>query len=207
MPSSELVILLALFAVTMGDHSAVPNAYVLAMVLAKGKGLDPYAIFATAYASVAVYENAVYWIGRWTRRHSAPASRVVRALSRGSRSVSAALARHGILWLVCGRLVAFLGLYVPFAAGQMGRGYPTFLACTTAGTLAHLAAFGIAAYLLGDLVDVYIERIGFGWIGAGVVALFVAGQSFSYYRRRRGRLRATQDGRLSARKHTTDEVE
>ena len=51
MASSELLILLVLFAVTMADHSAVPNAYVLAMVLAKGKGLNPYAIFGTAVAS------------------------------------------------------------------------------------------------------------------------------------------------------------
>jgi membrane protein DedA with SNARE-associated domain len=204
-PSSEVVILLALFAVTMADHSAVPNAYVLAMVLAKGKRLDPYAIFATAYASVALYENAVYWIGRWTRLHDAPESRIVRSLSRGSHSVSAALSRHGILWLIFGRLVAFLGLYVPFAAGQMGRGYPTFLVCTTAGTLGHLAAFGIAAYMLGAVIDAYIARIGFGWIGAGVVALFVAGQAFRYYRLRRGSRIATEDGRLSSRKHRTDE--
>ena len=206
MASSELLILLVLFAVTMADHSAVPNAYVLAMVLAKGKGLNPYAIFGTAVASVAVYENTVCWIGRWTRLHSAPESRVVRSLSRGSQSVSAALARHGILWLVFGRLVAFLGLYVPFAAGQMGSSYSTFLACTTVGTLAHLAAFGVAAYMLGDLVDAYIERIGFGWIGAGVVGLFAAGQVFAYYRRRRGRRRATEDGGLS-RKHLSDEIE
>ncbi len=130
MPNSELLILLALFVVTMADHSAVPNAYVLAMVLAKGKGLNPYAISATAYISIAIYENVVFWMGRRARNHSAPESRIVQALSRGSQSVSGALARRGILWLVFGRLVAFLGLYVPFAAGQTGRGYPTFLACT-----------------------------------------------------------------------------
>ncbi len=185
MPNSEILILAALFVVTVADHSAVPNAYVVAMVLAKGKQLDPYAIFATACVAVVLYENAVYWLGRRMRTRRASRLRVVRVLLRGSASVSVALGRHGILWLVFGRLVAFVGLYVPFAAGQMGRRYPTFLACATVGTLAHLAAFGVAAYMLGDLVHGYIERIGFGWIGAGVALVFAAGQALGYVRRRR----------------------
>jgi len=66
----------------------------------------------------------------------------------------------------------------------------TISPCTTVGTVGHLAAFGFAAYMLGDAVDGYIARIGFGWIGAAVVALFGAGQGVGYYRRRRGRRRA-----------------
>ncbi|MBT7097972.1 hypothetical protein HN937_11395 [Candidatus Poribacteria bacterium] len=207
MPSSQLLILLVLFAVTIADHSAVPNAYVITMVLAKGKQLNPYTIFGTAYGAVVIYENAVYWLGRGMRTHRAPRWRVVRALVRGTQTVSGVMARHGILWLVFGRFVAFLGLYVPFAAGQMGRGYPTFLACTTAGTLAHLAGFGIAAYMLGDLVHAYIARIGSGWVGGGVVVLFALGQGVAYCRRRRGRRRVSEDGRLSVRQHAGDEPE
>jgi membrane protein DedA with SNARE-associated domain len=203
--SSHLLILLALFAVTIGDHSAVPNAYVVTMVLAKGKQLNPYTIFATGYGAVAIYENSVYWLGRWMRTHRAPRWRVVRALVRGAQTVSGAMARHGILWLIFGRLVAFLGLYVPFAAGQMGRGYPTFLACTTVGTFAHLAGFGIAAYMLGDLIHAHIARVGFGWVVAGIVALFALEQGFGRHRRARGR--AATDGRLSVGQELRDTVE
>jgi hypothetical protein len=48
-----------------------------------------------------------------------------------------------------------------------------FLALATVGTIVHLAAFGVAAYVLGDLVHAYIARVRFGSI-AGTVALLMA---------------------------------
>ncbi|MEO2003389.1 MAG: hypothetical protein ABGY41_04775 [Candidatus Poribacteria bacterium] len=174
---SQPVFMLALFAVTVADHSAVPNAYVLAMILAKGKHLDPVVIFATAYLSVAAHENAAYWVGRRVPTPTAARTRMLRRILRGSEAVSEALARREPLWLTCGRLVAFVGLYVPFAAGEMRRPYRVFLALITGGTIAHLAAFGVAAYVLGDLVHAYAARVGFGWITGAIVLLMAAAEA------------------------------
>ena len=184
--------MLALFAVTVADHSAVPNAYVLAMIRAKGKHLDPVVIFATAYLSVAAYENAAYWVGRRMPTPTAARTRMLRRILSGSEAVGEALARREALWLTCGRLVAFAGLYVPFAAGQMGRPYPVFLALTTLGTVVHLGAFGVAAYVLGDLVHAYIARVRFAWIAGAVVLLMAAAEGHRRIRRARRRRSAPQ---------------
>jgi hypothetical protein len=55
---------------------------------------------------------------------TAARTRMLRRILRGSEAVGEALARREALCLTCGRLVAFVGLYVPFAAGQMRRPTP-----------------------------------------------------------------------------------
>lgn len=64
---NQTAALLIVFGFTLFDHAGTPNAYVIAMAFAPAEDLNPYAVFAAGFLSVLLYENAVYWIGRYVR--------------------------------------------------------------------------------------------------------------------------------------------
>ncbi|MDA1191902.1 MAG: hypothetical protein O3A46_09505 [Candidatus Poribacteria bacterium] len=193
MPTSQLLAVLIVFVVTLGDHAGVPNIYVIGMVLAHGKDFNPTFLFGAAFLSIVLYEQVMYCVGRWMRLHPpVKENRVIRYLYESTHSVSTLLSGGQTLWLIFGRFIAFVGLYVPFAAGQMGRPYWLFALTTTFGTVLQLLAFGIPAYLLGEAFHEQIEQIPLIHISIGIMALFVAWQGIVRYRRMKRQGRVTE---------------
>lgn len=146
------------------------------MIAAKGKSFSPTALYAVAIASVVVYEQSVYWMGRVSRNRVAK-SRLVQRIGKGAAMVTTVVARRANTWLFFGRFVGGVGLYIPFAHGQMGRSYAAFCFWSVAGTLFHISLFGVPAYLLGARFESVVARIPLGAITVGVfliVALPVA---------------------------------
>ena len=179
--------LLLVFLVTLGDHSGIPNVYLFTMLLAQGKGFLPELIFASAFLSIVVYENALYWLGRWMRGHHVRDFRLLRHVVRSTEAVSRLLSARTVLWLVFGRFIAFVGLYVPFAAGQMGRSYVAFVFWGTCGTLVQLVGLGIPAYLLGKPFEGVVRRIPLGAVPVAILVVLAVGQLIVRYRRSRTR--------------------
>jgi len=180
-----LAILAPVFLVTTVDHSAIPNVFVLAMVAASGKGIDPYVLFATATASVLMWEHAVYWMGRSMNGRDAGGMRLAQWFARGAEAATSVMGRRPKTWMLFGRFLGGLGLYVPFAFGHMGRGYARFVLLSTVGTLFHLAVFGVPAYILGDRFRTFVERVPLGWITLGIMAVVAASLGWQAIRRRR----------------------
>jgi len=192
--SEQTLVLLVVFLVTLGDHSGLPNVFLVTMILAEGKGYRPDLIFASAFLSIVFYENTLYWLGRWMRTHSVKNVRLLGYVTRSTEAVSRLLSSHGILWLVFGRFVAFVGLYVPFAAGQMGRSYVAFLFWSTCGVLLQLVGVGLPAYLLGKRLEGIVQRTPLGAIPLSIVFALVVFQLVVRYRRaRRRRLARLED--------------
>ena len=185
--SEQTLVLLAVFLITLGDHSGLPNVYLVTMILAEGKGYRPELLFASAFVSIAVYENALYWLGRWMRAHSVRNVRLVEYVTRSTEAVSRLLSNRAVLWLVFGRFVAFVGLYVPFAAGQMGRSYVAFLFWSTCGVVLQLVGVGLPAYLLGKPFEGIVRRTPIGVIPLTIVLTLVVFQLVVRYRRGRRR--------------------
>lgn len=192
--------LLIVFGVTLFDHAGTPNAYVIAMAVAgsaegSAEGLNPYAVFASGFLSVLLYENAVYWLGRYVRRTEGKArGRLTRYIQQSALHVNQWLQDGSFLWLMFGRFVAFAGLYVPFGAGHLGFKYGRFLAWTTAGSVLQMSAFGILAYQLGERFSDSIKK--WGWTGlAAAVVLMALWSLFKRLRRRRKRLRSAEQTR------------
>ncbi len=179
--------LLLVFLVTLGDHSGVPNVYLFTMLLAEGKGFLPELIFASAFLSIVVYENALYWLGRWMRSHHVRDFRVLRHVVRSTEAVTRLLSARTVLWLVFGRFIAFVGLYVPFAAGQMGRSYVAFAFWGTCGTLVQLLGLGIPVYLVGKPFESVVRQIPLGVVPVGILVVLAVGQLIVRYRRSRAR--------------------
>ncbi|GIX07540.1 MAG: hypothetical protein KatS3mg115_1943 [Candidatus Poribacteria bacterium] len=181
MPREELILLLLLFLVTLGDHAGVPNLYVLTMILAEGKGLHPTLIFLVAFSSIFLYELVLYLLGRWARTHPLGNSRPFRYLFLSTKAVSRLLTERVALWLIFGRFVAFVGLYIPFAAGQMGTRAWVFLLCSVFGTALQLTAYGIPAYLLGKPFEGIIQRVPLVWISLLVLLAVALIQAIVWY--------------------------
>ena len=195
--SEQSVMLLLVFLITLGDHSGIPNVYVFTMLLAEGKGFQPGLIFGSAFLSIVLYENGLYWLGRWMRSHKVREFRLLRYLVSSTEMVSRLLAARAVLWLVFGRFVAFVGLYVPFSAGQMGRSYAAFMFWSTCGTLIQLIGLGVPAYLLGKPFEGIVRRIPLGVLPIAILLVVAVGQLVVRYRRSRARqltqLRQTED--------------
>jgi len=162
----------SVFAVTLVDHSAVPNIFVLAMVAAKGKTFSPSALFLVAVASVVLYEQTVYWMGRYARTHI-PKNRFIRRIATGAATITGIISRRAKTWMVIGRFIGGVGLYIPFAFGQMGRSYVLFSFLSLTGTLFHLVLFGVPAYLLGARFESFIARLPLGAITLGMFVLLM----------------------------------
>ena len=159
------------------------------MALAPAEGLNPYAVFAAGFLSVQLYENAVYWLGRYVRRTEGKArSRLTRYVLQSAQYVNKRLQNGALLWLTLGRFVAFAGLYVPFGAGHNGFKYGRFLIWTTAGNVLQMSAFGILAYQLGREFKDPIKK--WGWTGLAAAVLLMAVWSLLKRLRRRRRRRS-----------------
>ncbi len=191
---NQTAALLIVFGFTLFDHAGTPNAYVIAMAVAKSESWDPYAVFAAGFLSVLLYENAVYWLGRYVRRTKGKArGRLTRYVLQSAHHVNKWLEDGSLLWLMFGRFVAFAGLYVPFGAGHMGLKYGRFLAWTTVGSVLQMSAFGILAYQLGRQFEDLIKK--WGWTGlAAAVVLMAVWSLLKRLRRRRKRLRSAEEG-------------
>ncbi len=202
---NQTVALLIVFGVTLFDHAGTPNAYVIAMAFAPSEGLNPYALFAAGFLSVLLYENAVYWLGRYVRRTEGKArSRLTRYIQQSAQHVNKWLQDGSFLWLMFGRFVAFAGLYVPFGAGHTGFKYGRFLAWTTAGSVLQMSAFGILAYQLGRRFSDVIKK--WGWTGlAAAVVLMAVWSLLKRLRRRRKRRRSAAKSVLT--EQTRDELQ
>lgn len=181
MSDSHLVVSFVVFVVTLIDHSAVPNVFVLSMVAAKGKGFDPTLLFLMAAVSVVLYEQVAFWLG-WFSRRSVFKNRFIRRLGTGAAMVAGLVARRAGMWMMFGRFVGGVGLYIPFAYGQTGKSYVRFCIWSLLGTLFHLGMFGVPAYWLGGRFESLIARIPLGVISLGVFLVMMA---FFLGRRRR----------------------
>lgn len=173
MNGSQLVVSFVVFAVTLVDHSAVPNIFVLSMVAAKGKGFNPTTLFLMAAMSIVLYEQVAFWLGRFTRSYFFK-SRLISRLGAGAAMVAGLVARRAGTWMMWGRFVGGVGLYIPFAYGQTGKSYVGFCVWSLLGTLFHLGIFGIPAYWLGARFESVIARIPLGVISVGVFLVVMA---------------------------------
>jgi membrane protein DedA with SNARE-associated domain len=180
---SHLFVYLTVFAVTLLDHSAVPNVYVLAMIAAKGKGFSPSALYAVAVVSVHAYEQTVFWMGRFARNR-VPKNRFVRRVGVGAAMITGVIARRADTWMFLGRFIGGVGLYIPFAYGQMGRSYFLFCLWSLTGTFFHIAVFGAPAYFLGTRFETVIARIPLGAITVGVFFLMLVPVVWKHLRQR-----------------------
>ena len=180
---SHLFVYLSVFAVTLFDHSAVPNVFVLAMIAAKGKAFSPTTLLFIATVSVIVYEQTVYWMGRFARNH-VPKNRLVRRVGAGAAMITGVIARRADTWMFFGRFIGGVGLYIPFAYGQIGRSYALFCLWSLTGAAFHITLFGVPAYLLGARFESAVTRIPLGAITVGAFLIMAAPVAWKQLRRR-----------------------
>jgi membrane protein DedA with SNARE-associated domain len=175
---------MAVFLITLGDHSAVPNVYVLSMIAAAGKGLNPYVLYATAALSITLYEHTLFWMGRFMSNHEVIQSRVIRWVARSAAVATKVMSGRPTVWMLFGRFVAYAGLYVPFAYGQMRRRYVGFCLWSAVGTLLHLGAFGVPTYILGMRFERVVQRVPIGFISLAFMVAVAVPMAVHYARKR-----------------------
>ena len=178
----------ALFAVVAAESSGLPvpgetSLIAVSILASQHQGISIELVIATAALAAIVGDNVGYVLGRHAGRRLL--TREGRWLERRRRFLvrgEAFFERHGSRAVFLARWIPGLRVVGSWLAGAHHMPWRTFLLWNALGGIAWATTIGLAAYLLGHVVETIFRT--FGLVGLAVVVL-AAAALFLWHRRER----------------------
>ncbi len=176
--------LIAIFTVILLESAGLPlpgeTMLLTGAVLAgNGKGLDIFAVVATATAAAILGDNLGFWVGRRCR---------LKLLLRYGRYVHLdgsklklgqyLFLRHGGKIVFFGRFVALLRTFAAVLAGANRYDTRRFLMWNALGGIVWASLMGALGYLFGSQIENVLGPVGLGALAVAIVVSFLAWRSF-----------------------------
>lgn len=169
----------AIFVVIMLESAGIPlpgeTILIVGAVLAgSDKGLNIYAVIATAAAAAILGDNIGYWVGRrWGLGLLLRYGHLVRLDQRKLKLGQYLFMRHGGKIVFIGRFVALLRVFAALLAGANNYDVRKFLIWNALGGIVWANVFGAAGYFFGRQVEHFLGPIGLAVLAGALIAGFV----------------------------------
>jgi len=188
----------ALFAVVAAESSGLPvpgetSLIAVAILASQHQGISIELVIATAALAAIVGDNVGYVLGRHAGRRLL--TREGRWMERRRRFLvrgEAFFERHGSRAVFLARWIPGLRVVGSWLAGAHHMPWRTFLLWNALGGIAWATTIGLAAYLLGHVVETIFRT--FGLVGLAVVV--AAALAFGVWHLVRRRRREAAEGRV-----------
>ena len=188
----------ALFALVAAESSGLPvpgetSLIAVSILASQHQGISIELVIATAALAAIVGDNVGYVLGRHAGRRLL--TREGRWLERRRRFLvrgEAFFERHGSRAVFLARWIPGLRVVGSWLAGAHHKPWRTFLLWNALGGIAWATTIGLAAYLLGHVVETIFRT--FGLVGLAVVV--AAALAFGVWHLVRRRRREAAEGRV-----------
>lgn len=132
------------------DPGGVPWPWVCLMAVAGGAGLNIVLMMALGMVLLTVCDHALYWVGikggrplmrKWGVKWP--------GLAKAAAGAERAMRQRGLLAVLIGRFLPFVGRFVGLGAGLANMSYLSFTLLNLIGVGVTIVGFGLAAHFVG----------------------------------------------------------
>ncbi|MDP3985235.1 MAG: DedA family protein [bacterium] len=178
---------LAIFVITMLDHTGTPIAVLSGVGVATAGLLEVHTVLLVSFIGGWVGDVLLYGIGYYGGKHALRHfARRSTSVAHASEKISGWFDSYGTSVLIWGRFAAVIGKYLSVVAGSLEYPFIKFMALSFLGGLIMVLLFGVPTYFIGNELNAAFQNSQFTfYLTLGIIVVQLVGTKLWFSRKRK----------------------